>query len=125
MNNRGCIGRKMYSDSTLKSFTKEELIGLLHIAECNYQALSKTHDASVKHAELMIIERDKPKKPTDANISEKNSYCCWLCPTCGRTHINDSPLNFCSDCGQKINWDDYEKYLVDSEDDEEAEEDES
>lgn len=72
----------------------------------------------------MIIERDKPKKPTEANISEKNSYCCWLCPTCGRTHINDSPLNYCSDCGQKMDWDDYKKYLVDSEEDEDGEEDE-
>ena len=68
MNNRGCLGRKMYSDSTLKSCTKDELIVFLHIAESNYQALSKTHDASFKNADLIIIERDKPKKPTEANI---------------------------------------------------------
>lgn len=58
-----------------------------------------------------LIEKATPKKPTEADASEENSYCAWLCPTCGRTHINNYPLNYCSDCGQKIDWSDYEKYL--------------
>lgn len=72
-----------------------------------------------------LAEKATPKKPTEADISEEKSYCCWMCPTCGRVHINDSPLNYCCYCGQAIDWSDYEKYLDDSEDDEEAEEDES
>lgn len=62
-----------------------------------------------------LVEKATPKKPTEADVSEQNSYCAWLCPTCGRTHINNYPLNFCSDCGQKIDWSDYEKYLRDGE----------
>lgn len=58
-----------------------------------------------------LIEKATPKKPTEADVSEENSYCAWLCPICGRTHINNYPLNYCSDCGQKIDWSDYEKYL--------------
>lgn len=135
MNTRGCLGRKMYSDSTLKSFTKEELIDLLHLADYNYRNLEDTYERSVTNSQKLfseyenkmkeLSEKATPKKPTEADASEENSYCAWLCPTCGRTHINNYPLNYCSDCGQKIDWSDYEKYLDDSEDDEEAEEYES
>lgn len=58
-----------------------------------------------------LVDKDTPKKPTEADASEESSYCAWLCPTCGRTHINNYPLNYCSGCGQKIDWSDYEKYL--------------
>lgn len=34
-----CIGSDMYSDATLKSMKKEELIELLHIAQANYEIL--------------------------------------------------------------------------------------
>lgn len=53
MNNRGCLGRKMYSDSTLKSFTKEELIDLLHLAEKNYKNLLETYEISVANTMRM------------------------------------------------------------------------
>lgn len=65
-----------------------------------------------------IVKKETPKKPTEADVSEENSYCAWLCPTCGRTHINNYPLNYCSDCGQKIDWSDYEKYLREGEQEE-------
>ena len=62
-----------------------------------------------------LVEKATPKKPTEADASEENSYCAWLCPTCGRTHINNYPLNYCNDCGQKIDWSDYEKYIREGE----------
>ena len=46
--NIGCIGRKMYSDSTLKSCTKDELIEFLHVAEANYRNLEDTYEQSVE-----------------------------------------------------------------------------
>ena len=58
-NNRGCLGRKMYSDSTLKSFTKEELIKLLFLAEENYQTLSETYETSVANAHRIVGDYDK------------------------------------------------------------------
>lgn len=39
MNSVGCLGRKMYSDSTLKSCKKDELIEFLHVAECKEPVL--------------------------------------------------------------------------------------
>lgn len=58
-----------------------------------------------------LIEKATPKKPSDASASELDGYCDWICPTCGRTHLNDCPLDYCSYCGQKIDWSDYGKYL--------------
>ena len=54
MNYRGCLGRKMYSDSTLKSMTKDELIDLLHLADYNYCNLEDTYERSVENAKKMI-----------------------------------------------------------------------
>lgn len=68
-------------------------------------------EKSLEHDLYELAEKASPKKPIEADASEENSYCAWLCPTCGRTHINNYPLNYCSDCGQKIDWSDYEKYL--------------
>lgn len=59
MNNRGCLGRKMYSDSTLKSFTKEELIDLLHLADYNYRNLEDTYERSVSNAKKILGNYDK------------------------------------------------------------------
>ena len=49
-----------------------------------------------------LVEKATPKKPSEASASELYGYCDWICPTCGRTHLNDCPLDYCSDCGQKI-----------------------
>lgn len=58
-----------------------------------------------------LVEKATPKKPSEASASELDGYCDWICPTCGRTHLNDCPLDYCSYCGQKIDWSDYGKYL--------------
>ena len=62
-----------------------------------------------------LAEKATPKKPAKSYVSE--DCCDWVCPTCGRSHINNSPLQYCCYCGQAIDWDNYEKYLVGSEDD--------
>lgn len=50
---RKCVlGRdEMYSDSTLQSMSKVELIGLLHTAQHNYSVLLETFDGRVKYYE--------------------------------------------------------------------------
>ena len=58
-----------------------------------------------------LVEKATPKKPSEASASELDGYCDWICPTCGRTHLNDCQLEYCSYCGQKIDWSDYGKYL--------------
>ncbi len=50
---RKCVlGRdEMYSDSTLQSMSKAELISLLHTAQHNYSVLLETFDGRVKYYE--------------------------------------------------------------------------
>ena len=50
---RKCVlGRdEMYSDSTLQSMSKAELINLLHVAQHNYSVLLETFDGRVKYYE--------------------------------------------------------------------------
>lgn len=39
----GVIGRPMYSDKTLHSMSKEELIRLLHLADSNHDELARAY----------------------------------------------------------------------------------
>lgn len=52
-NHRKCVLGKdeMYSDSTLQSMSKAELINLLHVAQHNYSVLLETLDGRVKYYE--------------------------------------------------------------------------
>ena len=81
----------------------------------NLNELSKNELARLL---LKVNEKATPKKPSKASASELYGYCNWICPTCGRTHINNYPLNYCSECGQKIDWSDYKKYLKEGEQEE-------
>lgn len=62
--NIGCLGRKIYSDSTLKSCTKEELIELLLLADYNYRNLEETYETSVANAKKIFEEMKR--KETDS-----------------------------------------------------------
>lgn len=81
-----------------------EILGM----KVNLNELSKNELARLL---LKVNEKVTPKKPIDADASELDGYFDWVCPTCGKTHLNDCPLDYCCYCGQKIDWSDYGKYL--------------
>lgn len=54
---------------------------------------------------LAALEKQIPKKPNELDI-DNSGICDWTCGTCGRFHRNDFVLNFCSECGQAIEWSD-------------------
>lgn len=58
---RKCVlGRdEMYSDSTLQSMSKAELINLLHVAQHNYSVLLETFDGRVKYYEAWLERCDE------------------------------------------------------------------
>lgn len=50
----------------------------------------------------IALEKQIPKKLTDKNETD---YCIdWVCPNCEKFHRNETRLNYCSECGQKIDW---------------------
>ena len=60
---KGVIGKKLPSDSTLNNMKKSELIELLHLAESNHRVLAKTYKIAVdtskcKSCSLTLDEKD-------------------------------------------------------------------
>lgn len=48
-------------------------------------------------------EKQIAKKPKEKCIY--GGICIdWICPICGRFHRNDYVLEYCSACGQRIDW---------------------
>lgn len=80
MNYRGCLGRKMYSDSTLKSCTKDELIEFLHVAENNYRNLEDTYERSVSNSNRILHEYEKVFKAAAELLDEATGNGALLCP---------------------------------------------
>ena len=80
MNTRGCLGRKMYSDSTLKSFTKEELIDLLHRADYNYHNLEDTYEHSVEGSMRILGYYDEVIEEVASLLDDATGEGILLCP---------------------------------------------
>ena len=78
--NIGCLGRKMYSDSTLKSFTKEELIDLLHLADYNYSNLEDTYEQSVEGSTRILGYYDEVIEEVASLLDDATGYGDVLCP---------------------------------------------
>ena len=76
----GCLGRKMYSDSTLKSCTKDELIEFLHVAERNYRNLEDTYERSVSNANRILGDYDKVFKEASGLLNEATGNGALMCP---------------------------------------------
>lgn len=102
MNTRGCLGRKMYSDSTLKGMAKNELIDLLHLADYNYRNLEDTYEHSVSNSNRILHEYEKVFKAAAALLDEATGNGALPCPLeyIGRCRHSAK----CSSCGTDIDW---------------------
>lgn len=73
---------------------------------------TKQFYSSEKNFDLAIqaLEKQIPKKPLEFNVLQNNFgkllYKRGKCPICGEKMIND--INYCSNCGQAIDWSDSE-----------------
>lgn len=68
---KGVIGKKLPSDSTLNQMKKSELIELLHLAESNHRVLAETYKIAVdtskcKSCPLTLNEKDRRKVRAEA-----------------------------------------------------------
>lgn len=102
MNCIGVLGRKMYSDSTLKSCTKDELIEFLHVAECNYRNLEDTYERSVSNSNRILHEYEKVFKAAAGLLDEATNNGALPCPLeyIGRCRHSVK----CSFCDTDIDW---------------------
>ena len=48
-----------------------------------------------------LVEKAKPKKPI---FPGENYFFLWKCPSCNQDFISDSANNYCSNCGQALDW---------------------
>lgn len=107
MNTRGCLGRKMYSDSTLKGMTKDELIDLLHLADYNYRNLEDTYEHSVSNSNRILHEYDKVFKAAAGLLDEATGNGALPCPLeyigrCKPTFTKNKLQ--CSSCDIDTDW---------------------
>ena len=68
---KGVIGRKLPSDTTLKNMRKVDLINLLHLAESNHRVLAETYKIAIdtskcNHCPLSIDTRKSEQIRADA-----------------------------------------------------------
>lgn len=104
---RNCIGRfNMYSKSTLKSFTKEELIDLLYVAEKNYQALSETYEQSVSNSMRILGYYDEVIEEVASLLDDATGYGNVLCPLeyLGRCACISTDIGFECPDDTNANW---------------------
>lgn len=107
MNTRGCLGRKMYSDSTLKGMAKDELIDLLHLADYNYRNLEDTYEHSVSNSNRILHEYDKVFKEAAGLLEEATGNGALPCPLeyigrCKPTFTKNKLQ--CSSCDIDTDW---------------------
>lgn len=107
MNTRGCLGRKMYSDSTLKGMAKDELIDLLHLADYNYRNLEDTYEHSVSNSNRILHEYDKVFKAAAGLLEEATGNGALPCPLeyigrCKPTFTKNKLQ--CSSCDIETDW---------------------
>ena len=54
-----------------------------------------------------LAEKASPMKPEHDFLDQDIGYDDWRCPRCGKRYRNSYQLNYCSDCGQAIDWSEY------------------
>ena len=106
MNTRGCLGRKMYSDSTLKGMAKDELIDLLHRADYNYHNLEDTYEHSVEGSMRILGYYDEVIEEVASLLDDATGYGNVLCPLeyLGRCACISTDIGFECPDDTNANW---------------------
>lgn len=112
---------RLYSDSTLRSWKKEELIDYIHMLYHNW---SVTDEAYLNVMELAKKMSDKAtfKKPifVDSRFRQRgklNGQCvtleyCYKCPNCNSHIFYDYDMSrYCGYCGQALDWNEKKRIM--------------
>lgn len=68
-----------------------------------------TIDKSRSHLVLNALEKSIPKRPKNIHLVKfagtiRPSFKSGECPSCNTPVDTDDDLNFCSECGQRMDW---------------------
>ena len=89
----------------------ERIKSILYEATTDENAVCYVTDYDETPLKIAIesLEKQIPMKPQEINEERirLDAIWDWSCSNCGRFHRNDYPLNYCSECGQKVDWSDW------------------
>lgn len=76
------------------------------------QSLNYIKDAFIPNLQE-LVDKEEPNKPHlegDGYWNGEMVYDIWICPNCGKEYEidYDGKYNYCPQCGQHIDWSDYE-----------------
>ena len=55
-----------------------------------------------------LVDKETPMKPDGCEYEWRHGAYGWICPRCLRDVISSTTPNYCPNCGQKIDWSDYD-----------------
>lgn len=104
------MGQRTYSDTTLKSLTKDELIGLIRVLEHNVKANEEALNNQSKLLNICDEMIERQAKMFESKPATAHGY--WddtfdditpFCSVCGKSHhdVIRTP-KYCSHCGAKM-----------------------
>ena len=79
--------------------------------------LGRCEDQNFKILEE-LVDKETPMKLEETDVETDKDCFNWICPRCKSFHSESEGYQYCSECGQKIDWSDYEKYLREGEQEE-------
>ena len=64
-------------------------------------------DETINAISTYSMQKQIPVKPEIMPKPLKNEKTWWRCGICGANHHSNFRLNYCSHCGQRVDWSDY------------------
>lgn len=86
---------------------------LLHLmcGEEREDGYKPTMEEMSKSMDLLkeLVDKETPIKLEETDVETDKDCFNWICPRCKSFHSESEGYQYCSECGQKLDWSDYER----------------
>ena len=86
---------------------------LLHLmcGEEREDGYKPTMEEMSKSMDLLkeLVDKETPMKLEETDVETDKDCFNWICPRCKSFHSESEGYQYCSECGQKLDWSDYER----------------